>query len=142
MINDRLARIGDYPFDRLRSDKALVIVALSTSGDSQLTELERIQARGSLVMLTVNGASTYYLGSEGETGFEYELALEFARHLKLPLEVLPVSGVGQLIPALNSGRGDFIAANLTQTPERSDRSKRSRDSRILRRLRPRDRQRR
>ncbi len=97
---------------------ALVIVALSTSGDSQLTELERIQARGSLVMLTVNGASTYYLGSEGETGFEYELALEFARHLKLPLEVLPVSGVGQLIPALNSGRGDFIAANLTQTPER------------------------
>jgi hypothetical protein len=33
-----------------------------------------IENRGSLVMLTLNGATTYYLGPEGETGFEYDLA--------------------------------------------------------------------
>lgn len=44
---------------------ALAIVIATTSGDSGLTQVERIEARGNLVMLTVNGASTYYLGPEG-----------------------------------------------------------------------------
>jgi membrane-bound lytic murein transglycosylase F len=97
---------------------ALVVVLVGTSGDSRLTQVEKIQARGSLIMLTVNGASTYYLGPEGETGFEYELALDFADYLGVPLEVITVSTVADLIPALRSGKGDFIAANLTRIPER------------------------
>lgn len=97
---------------------ALAIVIATTSGDSGLTQVERIQARGSLVMLTVNGASTYYLGAEGETGFEYELALAFARYLGVPLQVVTVPSVGDLVPALLEGRGDFVAANLTRTPWR------------------------
>jgi len=97
---------------------AVAIVVATTSGDSSLSHVERIQARGSLVMLTVNGASTYYLGAEGETGFEYELALEFSRYLGIPLQVVTVPSVGDLVPALLSGRGDFVAANLTRTPYR------------------------
>jgi membrane-bound lytic murein transglycosylase F len=100
---------------------ALAILLVTTSGDSSLTRVERIQARGSLVMLTVNGASTYYLGAEGETGFEYELALEFARYLGVPLQVVTVPSVGDLVPALLAGRGDFVAANLTRTPLRQAR---------------------
>jgi len=100
---------------------ALAIMVATTSGDSHLTRLERIQARGNLVMLTVNGASTYYLGAEGETGFEYELALEFSRYLGVPLQVVTVPSVGALIPALLDGRGDFVAANLTRTPQRQAR---------------------
>ncbi|HSH27731.1 MAG TPA: membrane-bound lytic murein transglycosylase MltF, partial [Wenzhouxiangella sp.] len=94
---------------------ALAVVVATTSGDSGLTQVERIHARGSLVMLTVNGASTYYLGAEGETGFEYELALAFARYLGVPLQVVTVPSVGDLVPALLEGRGDFVAANLTRT---------------------------
>ncbi len=97
---------------------ALVVVVVATSGDSRLTQVEKIQARGSLIMLTVNGASTYYLGPEGETGFEYDLALDFADYLGVPLEVITVPTVADLIPALKSGRGDFIAANLSRIPER------------------------
>ncbi len=97
---------------------ALAIVVATTSGDSGLNRVERIEARGSLVMLTVNGASTYYLGAEGETGFEYELALEFARYLGVPLQVVTVPSVGDLVPALLDGRGDFVAANLTRTAYR------------------------
>ncbi len=100
---------------------ALAIVVATTSGDSGLTQVERIQARGNLVMLTVNGASTYYLGPEGETGFEYELALAFSRYLGVPLQVITVPSVGDLIPALAEGRGDFIAANLTRTAYRQSR---------------------
>ncbi|NBB92975.1 MAG: membrane-bound lytic murein transglycosylase MltF, partial [Gammaproteobacteria bacterium] len=95
-----------------------LIVLVNTSGDNRLTQVERIQARGSVVMLTVNGASTYYLGPEGETGFEYELAREFARYLDVPLEVIAVPSVADLIPALLEGKGDFIAANLTRSPPR------------------------
>ncbi|MDZ7789454.1 MAG: membrane-bound lytic murein transglycosylase MltF [Xanthomonadales bacterium] len=97
---------------------ALAIVIATTSGDSGLTQVERIEARGNLVMLTVNGASTYYLGPEGETGFEYDLALAFSRYLEVPLQVITVPSVGDLIPALIEGRGDFIAANLTRTAYR------------------------
>lgn len=97
---------------------AVAVLVITTSGDSRLTQVERIQARGSLVMLTVNGASTYYLGPEGETGFEYELAREFARYLGVPLEVIALPGVADLIPALLRGQGDFVAANLTRTPNR------------------------
>lgn len=96
----------------------IVVVLVATSGDSRLTQVEKIQERGSLVMLTVNGATTYYLGAEDETGFEYELALEFAEYLGVPLEVVTVPTMADLIPALISQKGDFIAANLTRTPER------------------------
>src|SRR5699024_7309824 len=100
---------------------AVVVVAATTSGDSGLNQVERIHARGSLTMLTVNGASTYYLGAEDETGFEYELALAFARYLDVPLEVIVVPSVADLVPALLEGRGDFVAANLTRTPQRQPR---------------------
>jgi len=100
---------------------SLAILVATTSGDSSLSQIERIQARGNLVMLTVNGASTYYLGAEGETGFEYELALEFSRFIGVPLQVVTVPSVGDLVPALLDGRGDFVAANLTRAPYRQTR---------------------
>ena len=96
----------------------LLVLLIATSGDSRLSQVEKIQHRGSLLMLTVNGASTYFLGPEGETGFEYELALDFADYLGVALEVITVPTVADLIPALKAGRGDFIAANLTRIPER------------------------
>jgi len=96
----------------------LIVLLIATSGDNRLTQVEKIQQRGSLIMLTVNGASTYFLGPEGETGFEYELALDFADYLGVALEVITVPTVADLIPALRAGRGDFIAANLTRIPER------------------------
>ncbi len=97
---------------------ALLLVLFATSGNSPLTQLERIEARGSLMMLTLNGATTYYIGSEGETGFEYELARMFARHIEQPLEVIALPTIADLLNALQNGKGDFIAANLSRTTER------------------------
>src|SRR5690625_2604255 len=97
---------------------AACILLVTTSGHRNLTQAEKIRQRGSLVMLTINGASTWYMGSEGEAGFEYELAREFSRYLGLPLEVVTVPDVSQLIPALEKGQGDFIAANLTRIADR------------------------
>lgn len=100
---------------------AAVVAVLTVSGDDRLSHLQKIHDRGSLVMLTVNGATTYYQGAETETGFEYELALEFADHLGVALDVVTVPTVADLIPTLLAGRGDFVAANLSRTPERQRR---------------------
>lgn len=116
-VRRRLAWRGRVPMvDRLAVAVAVLLFALS--GSTGLSHVEQIQARGGLVMLTLNGASTYYIGPEGETGFEYDLARHFADRIGVPLDVIPVPTIGDLVPYLQAGRGDFIAANLTQTTER------------------------
>jgi membrane-bound lytic murein transglycosylase F len=110
---DRPRRIR-LPGWRLCLLSALIVI-FGTSGDSFTSHIERIEQRGSLVMLTFNGATTYYLGAEGETGFEYDLALGFADHVGVPLEVIALPTFASLFDALERGRGDFIAANLSRT---------------------------
>lgn len=99
---------------------ALALVGLAMSGDHELTEVERIIERGRLVMLSINGATTYYVGPSGEAGFEYELARGFADSLGVPLEVLVQPAIDALLPALQQQRGDFVAANLSRTVDRLD----------------------
>jgi len=110
---------------RLPSVRVVMMLGLmllfATSGHSPRSELEVIAARGSLVMLTVNGASTYYIGALGETGFEYDLARQFASYVGLPLEVVTLPDIADLVSALERRQGDFIAANLSRTPYRQDR---------------------
>ncbi|MEX0915562.1 MAG: membrane-bound lytic murein transglycosylase MltF [Wenzhouxiangellaceae bacterium] len=103
---------------QLRALLALVLLLIATSGHHRLTELERVRERGKLVMLTINGATTYYLGANGEAGFEYDLARRFAEFIDVPLEVLTPPSVEALLPTLARRQGDFIAANLSRTPER------------------------
>ncbi len=96
----------------------LLLLLIGTSGDNGLNQLEKIQARGTLVMLTLNGATTYYLGPQGETGYEYDLARSFANHVGVPLEVVTLPTINDLIDAVLQGQGDFIAANLSRTKKR------------------------
>ncbi len=98
---------------------ALFVLVFGISGDGALNAIEQAQARGVVVMLTLNGASTYYIGTDGETGFEFDLAQQFADHIGVPLEIIAVGTLSDLIPALQAGRGDFIAANLSRTPRRT-----------------------
>lgn len=74
--------------------------------------------RGSLIMLTRNGASSYYLGAAGATGPEYVLAKEFSDYLGVGLEINVAAAFNQLFDLLDSHQGDMIAANLTRTPSR------------------------
>ncbi|TVR93023.1 MAG: membrane-bound lytic murein transglycosylase MltF [Wenzhouxiangellaceae bacterium] len=97
---------------------AVALLLFALSGNSPVSQVERIHARGSLVMLTLNGASTYFQGPDGETGFEYEMALAFSDHVGVPLEVITLPTISELLKALRQGHGDFIAANLSRTLER------------------------
>ncbi len=83
-----------------------------------VSRVDEVRERGALVMLTRSGASSYFLGSKGETGPEYELARQFAEHLGVDIEVKVADAFGDLQHMLEAGEGDLIAANLTRTPAR------------------------
>ncbi|MDT8439442.1 MAG: membrane-bound lytic murein transglycosylase MltF [Wenzhouxiangellaceae bacterium] len=102
----------------LRVLVALIAFAATLSGQSELDAVERIQARGKLAMLTINGATTYYMGPDGEAGFEHDLARRFAAGFGVPLELIVVPSADELAPALKRREGDFIAANLVRIAER------------------------
>ncbi len=50
-----------------------------------------------------------------------ELAAAFAESLGLELELVPVFRLGEMLPLLEEGRADIIAANLTSTESRRER---------------------
>jgi len=83
-------------------------------------DLDSIKARGKLILLTENSASTYFLYRGQTRGFDYELVKDFARSLGVKLEVRLLSDVDKMFELLNRGEGDLIASNLTVTPERSE----------------------
>ncbi len=88
------------------------------SGHDQPTRLEQAQQRGSVTALTRNGASSYFIGPDGGTGPEYDLASAFADYLGISIEIRIADEFGDLGTLLESKQGDFIAANLTRTPAR------------------------
>lgn len=96
----------------------LLLLPFAFSGQDDPTQLEQVMQRGALQVLTRNGASSYYLGADGPTGPEYELAKAFADYLGVDLEITVTESFSDLERELNGHRGDLIAANLTRTPER------------------------
>jgi len=83
-----------------------------------IIDLDSIKRRGSIILLTENSASTYFLYRNQARGFDYELALAFAKELGLKLEVKLVDDVDRMFEMLNNGEADLIASNLTITPSR------------------------
>jgi membrane-bound lytic murein transglycosylase F len=95
-----------------------VLLLFLYSGDDRPNHLEQVMQRGSLTMLTRNGASSYYLGADGPTGPEYALVREFADFLGVKLDIEVAAAFNQLSGLLGRREGDLIAANLARTPER------------------------
>lgn len=82
------------------------------------SELDKVRERGVLRVGTLNNQLAYYIGPEGPTGLDYELAKRFADELGVKLEMKPAYRLSGLFPALENNEIDIIAAGLSQTPER------------------------
>jgi membrane-bound lytic murein transglycosylase F len=95
-----------------------VLLLFLYSGNDRPSQLEQVLQRGSLTMLTRNGASSYYLGADGPTGPEYALVREFTDYLGVELKIEVAVAFNQLSGLLDRGRGELIAANLARTPGR------------------------
>lgn len=52
------------------------------------TTLEKIKKNGILNVVLINSSSTYYIGSDGKKGFEYDILNSYASHLGAALNVI------------------------------------------------------
>jgi len=80
--------------------------------------LDRILRTGKITVLTRNNANSYYLYRDQPMGFEYDLAKAFADHLGVRLELKVAERWEGMIPDIQTGEADMIAADLTITAKR------------------------
>ncbi|MDV7104989.1 membrane-bound lytic murein transglycosylase MltF [Vibrio sp. TH_r3] len=99
---------------------ALILSACQIDSDPK-SELDKVRERGVLRVGTLNNQLAYYIGPEGPTGLDYELAKLFASELGVKLEIKPAYRLSELFPALQNNEIDIVAAGLSQTPERINR---------------------
>jgi membrane-bound lytic murein transglycosylase F len=86
--------------------------------ETNSASLARIIERGYLTVGTVYGPTSYYVGSEGDTGFEYELAKKYAEYLGVDLKIKASYSLEALFTHLSEGKVDLLAAGLTVTDNR------------------------
>ncbi len=84
-------------------------------GDASIADIE---ARGELVVLTLEGPTTYSRGASGPEGYEADLTRAFAGSLGVAVRFETRRDIDTLLASLQRGEGHLAAANLTVTPAR------------------------
>ncbi|TEW52068.1 membrane-bound lytic murein transglycosylase MltF [Psychromonas algicola] len=87
---------------------------------TQTTDLEEIQAKGSITMGTINGSLTYSYDGDTYSGLDYELGKKFAEYLQVELVVEEFDNLALLFTALENNEIDFAGSGLTLTPKRME----------------------
>ena len=93
---------------------AILIVLTGSRCNQPLfkNDLEAIQSRGVLKVITRNNGTSYYEGPQGAEGFEYDLVKAFADYLNLRLEILVMENDKAMVTSLLNGDADLIAAGF------------------------------
>ncbi len=98
----------------------IIICLLLTACGKPLPLLEQIQQDNELVVVTRNSATTYYEGTDGPTGFEYELASRFADYLGVELRMDVAQGFEDILELVAEGDAHLAAAGLAITKKRKE----------------------
>jgi membrane-bound lytic murein transglycosylase F len=94
----------------------LLLALLTGCGSSD--HLQEIRDTGVLRVLTRNSPTTYFEDRAGPTGFEYELAQQFAAYLGVKLKIETQPNIDGIYENLERGRADLAAAGLAVTASR------------------------
>ena len=97
-----------------------LLLGLMLGGCEQPDSLAAIQSDGELVVVSRNSPTTYFLDKGGPAGFEYELALEFAKDLGVELTIEPAFSLKGIFADLTRQKADLAAAGLTLTEQRGN----------------------
>ncbi len=103
---------------RLRGAALLLCLPLLLTTSRPPTALETVLNSGELHIISRNGPTTYYEGSQGLDGFEYHLAKIFADHLGVKLIIEDKDTLKEIFNALAKPSATLAAADLTVTDER------------------------
>jgi membrane-bound lytic murein transglycosylase F len=80
--------------------------------------LEKIKKSKELHVVLLNAPSTYYIGSEGPQGFEYDLLDAYAKHLGVVLKITPAHTVKEALELSKSKDVHITSAALAKTAAR------------------------
>lgn len=84
------------------------------------TQLEKVLEAGELRVVSSNGPTTYYEGSNGLTGFEYSLVKGFADSLGLKLVIQDEPDLDKMLNSIAGREAHLAAAGLTPLESRND----------------------
>jgi len=96
----------------------LLLLALIIQHDHELSQLDVIQQRGYIKVITLIGPVSYYENAKGPTGFEYLLSKAFANYLGIELQIKLATNLNSILISLGGPNGDFAAAGLHITESR------------------------
>ncbi|MEJ2093992.1 MAG: transporter substrate-binding domain-containing protein, partial [Gammaproteobacteria bacterium] len=89
------------------------------SGTTAARSLKDIKDSGTLIVLSENAPTIWYIDREGNpTGPEYDMMTSFAEHLGVEVEFEIEDSLKDIFEELDKGNGDLAAATITITPER------------------------
>jgi len=77
--------------------------------------LDKIKKNKELSVVLLNAPSTYYIGVNGEQGFEYDLLKSYAEYLEVELKITTVNTVKEAIQYKDDPNIHIISASLTKT---------------------------
>lgn len=98
-----------------------LLLSCAPPASDSTSQLAEIYQRNTLRVGILHGPTSYYIGVDGPTGFEYELAKALADRLGVELSLAPSFDLEELLEKLAAGQVDFIAGGLTLTPSRTER---------------------
>jgi polar amino acid transport system substrate-binding protein len=102
-----------------RPAATIALAALAFAGNATARDLQDVLNSGTLRVGVTLFAPWAARGSDGElVGFEVDVAHQLAADMGVKAQLLSYD-VDRLVPALESGEIDIIAAGLTITPERA-----------------------
>ena len=99
---------------------SVLALGLGTLGAASADVVQEIVKRGELrVAVQTQGPPISYVDTQGKrTGFAVELVAMMAEDMGVELKLLDYDWKG-LIPAVTSGKADFLAADMTPKPKRA-----------------------
>ncbi|WP_428739518.1 membrane-bound lytic murein transglycosylase MltF [Sulfurimonas sp.] len=84
------------------------------------TVLDKIKERKTLNVVLLNAPSTYFIGPDGPSGFEYDLLNAYAMSLGVELKITPAHTVKEALEYIGKEDIDIVSASLTKTPRRKE----------------------
>lgn len=100
-----------------------LLISCTPAPQESQNQLAEIYQRNNLRVGILHGPTSYYIGVDGPTGFEYELAKALADRLGVELVLAPSFELDELFTKLEAGQVDVIAGGLSLTPSRIERFK-------------------
>lgn len=82
------------------------------------TKLDKIKEKNRLDVIILNSPTVYYVGQEGEMGFEFELISSYAKDIGVEVNLTRVDTVDEALFLTKKGIGDITVAGLSMTEER------------------------